>query len=47
MLGNLKIFSIALLMRAIMRRRFNVIQVLAADCEIEMHAQLWWDGWMY
>lgn len=27
MLGNLKIFTIALLMRVVMKRQFNVIQV--------------------
>ena len=37
MLGNLKVFTIALLLRVVMRRRFNIIQVWMRVCIIAYH----------
>ena len=40
MLGNLKVFMIAVLMTVIMRRRFNVIQVRLGPLLIGIDQQL-------
>ncbi len=34
MLGNLKVFTIALLMRVVMNRKFHVIQVSPVKCHV-------------